>query len=75
MSDLLTESALERTVRKLRQDNAELRRTLDAVLYMHTETPAFNPDDHPMIAQAIATREALLAGCRCRRDARQGAAA
>jgi hypothetical protein len=60
----MTESAQARELRRLRQENADLRRTLEAVEYMRRETPAFRPEDHPMIAQAIATREALLT-CRC----------
>lgn len=59
------ETALARENRKLRQELAELRRTIDAVAYMRTETPAFDPATHPWCVQARATREALLALCAC----------
>lgn len=60
MGDLLTESALERTVRKLKQENADLKRTLAAVEYMLRETTPFDPATHPWCVSARATREALL---------------
>ena len=55
------DTATERELRKLKQENAELRRTIDAVGYMLRETQAFDPAEHPWCVQARATREALLA--------------
>ncbi len=57
----LSDTAQAREVRRLRQENAELRRTIDAVGYMLRETQAFDPAEHPWCVQARATREALLA--------------